>query len=146
MGKHSASAYPLTLTPGWKSSRMTIISSKCTREIKRIICPARQKVCSEVKHRRSRHINKSLKVRLINALVWSILLYGVERWTIKRSDKYTESAVWKCDAGFEYLETEVSWRENGTSESVLEEFGLETGKGAMRKVPKLRLHAVFWTW
>ena len=59
----------------------------CTKEIKRRIGMAREKAGKLNKIWKDRNINKDLKVRIMKALVWSIVLYGVEGWTIKKSEK-----------------------------------------------------------
>jgi len=63
---------------------MKTASGDCTTEIRRRICPAKEKAVKLDTIRRLRHISKALKVRLMKSLVWFVFLYGEESWTIKK--------------------------------------------------------------
>ena len=65
-------------------------------------------------------INHNLKKRLIKALVWSVLLYGSETWTLKKADmKRLES----CEMWIWRRMENISWGERITNEEVLRRVG-----------------------
>jgi len=66
--------------------------------------------------------NRNLKKRLIKTLVWSVLLYGSETWTLKKDDiKRLES----CEMWIWRKIEKISWREHVRNEEVLRRVGEE---------------------
>jgi hypothetical protein len=64
--------------------------------------------------------NQNLKKRLIKTLVWSVLLYSSETWTLKRDDiKKLES----CEMWFWRRMERISWRDHVRNEEVLRRVG-----------------------
>jgi hypothetical protein len=66
------------------------------------------------------NINRNLKKRLIKTLIWSVLLYGSESWTLKKADtnrlESFEMWIWRR------IE-KISWRERIRNEEVLRRVG-----------------------
>ena len=64
----------------------------------------------------SHNIDRSLRKRLVKSLVWSVLLYGAETWTLTKKDMQRLEAVemwcWRKLLG-------VSWRDRVLNEEVL---------------------------
>ena len=56
---------------------------------------------------KSRDITLSTKVRLVKAMVFPVVLYGCESWTIKRKLKAEELMLLNCGVG------EDSWESLG---------------------------------
>jgi len=40
-----------------------------------------------VGHRKDRNIKTATKVKVMKSMVWALLQYGVEGWTLKKSDR-----------------------------------------------------------
>ena len=58
----------------------------CTHEMKRRL-PLRRKVMTNLDSiLKSRDISLSTKVRLVNAMVFPVVMYGCESWTIKKAE------------------------------------------------------------
>ena len=64
----------------------------CSHEIKRHLCLGRKVVTNLDSILKSRDITLSTKVRLVKAMVFPVVMYGCERWTIKKAD------CWRIDA------------------------------------------------
>lgn len=68
------------------------------------------------------NISQNLKKRLIKTLVWSVLLYGSESWTLKKTEiKRLES----CEMWIWRRMERVSWRDRVRNEEVLRRAGEE---------------------
>ena len=67
-------------------------------------------------------LNMTLKKRLVKSLIWSVVLYGAETWTIKAADRRKlesfEMWVWR-------RMLRVSWRDHRRNEDVLQEIDEE---------------------
>jgi hypothetical protein len=65
-------------------------------------------------------LDRNLKKRLIKTLVWSVLLYGSETWTLKKADiKRLES----CEMWLWRRMEKISWRDRVRNEEVLRRVG-----------------------
>ena len=68
----------------------------------------------------TKSLNQTLKKRLAKSLVWSVLLYGSEGWTLKKDDirrlESFEMWVWR-------RMEKISWTERVTNEEVLRRVG-----------------------
>ena len=58
----------------------------CSHEIKRCLLLGRKAMINLDSILRSRHITLSTKVRLVKAMVFSVVIYGCESWTIKKAE------------------------------------------------------------
>jgi len=68
----------------------------------------------------TKNIRPNLKNRLIKALIWSVLLYGSETWTMKKADiRKLES----CEMWMWRRVEKISWTERVTNEEVLRRVG-----------------------
>ena len=76
----------------WKQSLTTFLGSKitadgdCSHEIKRRFLLGRKVITNLGSILRSRNITLSAKVHLVKAMVFTVVLYGCESWTIKKSE------------------------------------------------------------
>ena len=60
-----------------------IADGDCSHEIKRCLL-LRRKVMTNLDSLKSRDINLPTKVRLVKAMVFPVVMYGCESWTIKK--------------------------------------------------------------
>ena len=67
-------------------------------------------------------INRNLKKRLIKTLVWNVLLYGSETWTLKKADIRRLEA---CEMWIWRRIEKISWRDHVRNEEVLRRAGEE---------------------
>ena len=70
----------------------------CSHEIKRHLLLGRKVTTNLDSILKSRDITLSTKVHLVKAMVFPVVMYGCESWTIKKAER------WRIDA-FELLET-----------------------------------------
>ena len=70
----------------------------------------------------------------MKSMVWAVFQYGVEGWTLKKSDRNRIEAFelwcWRKTLS-------MSWQEHRTNDLILTELGLE--RELMRRVAKLKL-------
>ena len=58
----------------------------CSHEIKRCLLPGRKAMTNLDSILRSRDITLPTKVRLVKAMVFPVVMYGCESWTIKKAE------------------------------------------------------------
>ena len=58
----------------------------CSHEIKRCVLLGRKVIPNLGSILKSRDITLPTKVRLVNAMVFSVVMYGCERWTVKKAE------------------------------------------------------------
>ena len=58
----------------------------CSHEIKRHLLPGRKVMTNLDSILKSREITLSIKVRLVKAKIFAVVLYGCESWTIKNAE------------------------------------------------------------
>ena len=59
----------------------------CSHEIKGRLVPGRQAMTNLDSILKSRDITLPTKVRLVKAMVFPVLMYGCERWTVKKAER-----------------------------------------------------------
>jgi len=95
---------------------------------------ARQKVVELTTNWKDKNVTSALKIRVMKSMVWAVFQYGVEGWTLKKSDRNRiesfEMWCWKKMLG-------ISCKEHRTNISILEEIGLE--RELMGKVARMKL-------
>ena len=77
----------------WKQREIFIIRGSkitadgdCSHEIKRHLSLGRKIMTNLDSILKSRDINLSTKVRLVKAMVFPVVMYGCESWTIKKAE------------------------------------------------------------
>ena len=68
----------------WGGGSKVTVDGDCSHEIKRCLLPGRKAMTNLNSVLRSRDITLSTKVRLVKAMVFSVVIYGCESWTIKK--------------------------------------------------------------
>ena len=58
----------------------------CSHEIKRHLLPGRKSMTNLDSILKSRDITLSTKVRLVKAMVFPVVMYGSESWTIRKAE------------------------------------------------------------
>ena len=70
----------------------------CSHEIKRHLLLGRKAMTNLDSILKSKDITLSTKVRLVKAMVFPVVMYGCESWTIKKAESQRIDAL-KCGAG-----------------------------------------------
>ena len=90
----------------------------CSHEIKRCLLLGRKVVTNLNSKLKSRDITLPTKVRLVKAMVFPVVLYGCESWTVKKAEQ------WRID-GFELWcwrrLLRVPWTARRSNQSILKE-------------------------
>ena len=101
----------------WGGSKI-IADGDCSHEIKRCLLFRRQVMTKLDSILKSRDITLSTKVRLVKAMVFPVVMYGCESWTIKKTEH------WRIDA-FELWcwrrLLRVPWTARRSNQSILKE-------------------------
>ena len=69
----------------WGSSKITV-DGDCSHEIKRCLLLGRKVMTNVDSILKSRNITLSTKVHLVKAIVFTVVMYGCESWTIKKAE------------------------------------------------------------
>ena len=90
----------------------------CSHEIKRCLLLGRKVMTNLNSIFKSRDITLSIKVRLIKAMVFPVVMYGCESWTVKKAERQRIDAfeLW-CWRGF----LRVPWTARRFNQSILKE-------------------------
>ena len=109
----------------------------CSKDIKIRIAMAKHKMVELNNLWKDRGIPNELKVKLLKCLIWPVMIYGCEAWTLKKAD------INKIDAAEMWLYRRllrVSWKAKRTNASILEE--LNASKQLSTYVSKRKLKYV----
>ena len=69
----------------FRGSKITA-DGDCSHEIKRCLLLGRKVVTNLDSILKSRHITLPIKVRLVKAMVFPVVMYGFESWTVKKAE------------------------------------------------------------
>ena len=114
-------------------SRITA-DGDCSHEIKRCLLPGRKAMTNLDSIFKSRHITLPTKVHLVKAMVFPVVTYGCESWTLRKAEHQRIEAfeLW-CWRRL----LKVHWTARRSNQSILKEINHEYSlKGLM---PKLKL-------
>ena len=106
----------------------------CTQDIRARIAMAKRRTQTLTPSWKNRGIHKAVKLSVVRALIWPVLTYGSEAWTL------TETNMRRIEAAelWTYRRIlRISWRDRRTNESVLNEMGVQRELLAMIKHKKL---------
>ena len=110
----------------------TSLQIDCSHEIKRHLLLGRKVMTNLDSILKSRDITLSTKIHLVNAMVFPVVMYGCESWTIKKAERRRTDAfeLW-CWRRL----LRVSWTARRSNQPILKEFSLEYSlKGLMLKL------------
>ena len=114
----------------------------CSHEIKRHLLLGRKVMTNLEQHIKKQRHYFSTKVRLVEAMVFPVVMYGCESWTIKKAEH------WRIDA-FELWclrrLLRVPWTARRSSQSILKEISSERSlEGLMLKLKLQYFGHLMW--
>ena len=122
-------------------SRITA-DGDCSQEIKRCLLLGRKVMTNLASILKSRDIALPTKVRLVKAMVFPVVMYGCERWTIKKAE------CWRIDAFVLWCWRRllrVSWSARRSNQSILKEISPENSlEGLMLKLTLQYFGHLMW--
>ena len=118
------------LTLFWGDSKITA-DGECSHEIKRCLLLGRKVMTNLDSILKSRNITLPTKVRLVKAVVFPVVMYGCESWTIKKAERRRidvfELWCWRL--------LRVPWTARRSIQSILNEISPECSlEGLMLKL------------
>jgi len=98
----------------------TIADGDCSQEIKRCLLLGRKVITNLDSMLKSRDIMLPTKVRLVKAMVFPVVMYGCENWTVKKAERRRIDAfeLW-CWRRL----LRVLWTARRSNQSILKEMG-----------------------
>ena len=104
----------------------------CSHEIKRHLLLGRKVMTNLDSIFKSRHITLPTKVRLVKAMVFPVVMYGCERWTIKKAEHRRIDAF---ELWYWRKLSRVPWIARRSNQSILKEISPECSlEGLMLKL------------
>ena len=106
--------------------------SNCSHEIKRCLFPGRKAMTNLDNIIKSRDITLPTKVHLVKAMVYSVVIYACESWTIKKAEHQRIDAfeLWRWRRLLR-----IPWTERRSNQSLLKEINPEYSfEGMMLKL------------
>ena len=91
----------------------------CSKDTRSRIGMAKKRMLDLVPIWKDRGINNDLKIKLVRSLVWTVLIYGAEGWTLTKAD---EKRIEAAELWIYRRILRVSWTEHRIDESILTEF------------------------
>ena len=98
----------------------------CSHEIKRCLLLGRKAMTNLDSVLKSRDITFPTKIRVVKAMVFPVVMYGCESWTIKKAERWRIDAL-NCGVGEDSLR--VSWTARRSNQSILKETNPEYSLG-----------------
>ena len=120
-----------TVTILFLGSKITA-DGDCSREIKRYLLLERKAMTNLDSILESRDITLPSKVHLVKALVFPVVMYGCESWTVKKAEcqRIDDFELWCCRRLLR-----VPWTARRSNQSILKEISLEYSlEGLMLKL------------
>ena len=115
----------------WRTS-CGLADGDCSHEIKRRLLPGRKSMTNLDSVFKSRHINLLTKVNVVKTMVFPVVMYGCESWTIKKAEHWRTDAF-KLWCWRRLLR--VSWTAMRSNQSILKEINPEYSlEGLMLKL------------
>ena len=90
----------------------------CSKHARSRIGMAKKRMLDLVPIWKHRGINKDLKMKLVRSLVWTVVTYGAEGWTVTKAD---EKRIELVELWIYRRMLRVSWTEHRTDEGILTE-------------------------
>ena len=129
------------LTLFWGGSKITA-DGDCSHEIKRRLLLGRKVMTNLDRILKSRDITLPTKVRLVKAMVFPVVMYGCESWTIKKAEH------WRIDAFKLWCWRRllrVPWTSRRSNQSILKEMSPEYSlEGLMLKLELQYFGYLMW--
>ena len=117
----------------WEKTETITVDGDCSHEIKRRLLLGRKVVTNLDSILKSRDITLPTKVCLVKAVVFPVLMYGCESWTIKKTER-EELMLSNCGAKM-WCWKRVPWTARKSDQSTLKEINPEYSlEGMMLKL------------
>ena len=115
----------------------------CSHEIKRRLLLGRKAVTNLDSILKSRDITLPTKIRLVKAMVFPIVMYGCESWTMKKAEH------WRIDAFEPWCwrrRLRIPWTARRSNQSILKEISIEYSLEGLMLMLKLQYfgHLMWW--
>ena len=94
----------------------------CLQDIKARIAMAKQKMIQLNNIWKDRGIPNFLKIDILKCLIWPVVTYGCEAWTMRKEE---ERKINAAELWFYRRLLRIQWTEKRTNESVLEELSVK---------------------
>ena len=109
----------------------------CLKDVTTRIAMAKAKMIQLKNIWKDRSIPIDLKLRMLRCLIWPVLMYGCEAWTLrkKEEDKLKAAEMWL----YRQL-LSIRWQDKRTNESVLLELGIQ--RCLMNEINKRRVRYI----
>ena len=119
----------------WGGSKITA-DGDCSHEIKRRLLLGRKVMTNPDSILKSRDITMLTKVCLVKAMVFPVVMYGCESWTVKKAERRRVDAfeLW-C---WRRLLRQVPWTARRSNQSILKEINPGISLEGMMLKPKLQ--------
>ena len=116
------------------SSKITA-DDDCSHEIKRCLLLGRKVMTNLESIFKSRDITLSTKVRLVKAMVFPVVVYGCESWTVKKAEHQRIDAfeLWCCSRVLR-----VPWTARRSNQSILKEISPDCSLEGLKLKLKLQ--------
>ena len=131
----------------WKVSDFIILSSKitadgkCSHEIKRCLLLGRKVMTTLDSILKSRDITLSTKVHLVKAMVFPVVMYGCQSWSVKKAECQRIDAFELC---YWRRLLRVPWTARSSKQSILKE--ISPGCSLEEVMLKLKLQYLVTGW
>ena len=119
-----------------------IADGDCSHEIKRRFLLERKAMTNLYSILKSRDVTLPTKVRLVKAMVFPVVMYGCESWTVKKAEHRRSNAfeMWRWRRLFR-----VPWTARRSNQSILEEISPEYSlEGLMLKLKLKNFGPLMW--
>ena len=97
-------------------------NADCSKDINIRIGMAKKRMLDLNNIWKDRSIKNSLKIKIMKCLVWTIMTYGAEGWTLKNIDK---KKIMTTEMWFYRRMMRISWKEKKTNEDILKELKIQ---------------------
>ena len=94
----------------------------CSTDIRARIGMAKQRMTELNNIWRDENININLKLRLLRCLVWTVMVYGSEGWTLRKQD---ETRLESAEMWMYRRLLRVKWQDKRTNDSILKELNVQ---------------------
>ena len=106
----------------------------CSHEIKRRLLLRRKAMTNLDSRLQSRDIILPTKIRLVKDMVFPVVMYGCESWTVKKAER-RKTVAFELDVG---EDSRAPWTARRSNQSILKEISPDySSEGLMLKVPIL---------
>ena len=115
----------------------------CSHEIKKHLLPGREVMTNLDSILKSRDITLPTKVHLVKAMVFPVVMYGCESWTIKKAEH------WRIDAfelWFWRRLLRVPWTSRRSNQSILKKISPEYSLDSLMLKLKQQYFGHHWKW